>query len=194
MCVCVPVSFCGSRGNNKCVACRLLRNVSHSLSLLQLKIRRVLRNAFIHLSLCWFEFVHSLLCSTFVILTDFFRASSLVFLHFHCGWERKELVQLHTAHPLNISTMNGFSTGSGEEDSRDSKRSHDQLCCLIEFDQMIGDGERCPRLAGNASYRLVNFLITICYSIILKTLFLFTVKGFRRLCSRENWGCTWTHL
>lgn len=48
--------------------------------------------------------------------------------------------------------MNGFSTGSGEEDSRDSKRSHDQLCCLIEFDQMIGDGERCPRLAGNASY------------------------------------------
>lgn len=49
--------------------------------------------------------------------------------------------------------MNGFSTGSGEEDSRDSKRSHDQLCCLIEFDQMIDDGERCPRIAGNASYR-----------------------------------------
>lgn len=49
--------------------------------------------------------------------------------------------------------MNGFSTGSGEEDSRDSKRSHDQLCCLIEFDQMIDDGERCPRMAGNASYR-----------------------------------------
>lgn len=49
--------------------------------------------------------------------------------------------------------MNGFSAGSGEEDSRDSKRSHDQLCCLIEFDQMIDDGERCPRMAGNASYR-----------------------------------------
>lgn len=49
--------------------------------------------------------------------------------------------------------MNGFSTGSGEEDSRDSnKRSHDQLCCLIEFDQLIEDGDRCPRPAGNASY------------------------------------------
>ncbi len=54
-----------------------------------------------------------------------------------------------------ISKMNGFSTGSGEEDSRDSKRSHDQHCCLIEFDQMIDDGERCPRMAGNASYRYV---------------------------------------
>lgn len=49
--------------------------------------------------------------------------------------------------------MNGYSAGSGEEDSRDSKRSHDQLCCLIEFDQVIDDGERCPRMAGNASYR-----------------------------------------
>ena len=44
-------------------------------------------------------------------------------------------------------TMNGFSTGSGEEDSRDSKAgNHDQLCCLID------DGERCTRPAGNASY------------------------------------------
>lgn len=43
--------------------------------------------------------------------------------------------------------MNGFSTGSGEEDSRDSKgTSHDQLCCLID------DGDRCTRTAGNASY------------------------------------------
>ena len=42
--------------------------------------------------------------------------------------------------------MNGFSTGSGEEDSRDSKASHDQLCCLID------DNERCSRVAGNASY------------------------------------------
>jgi len=43
--------------------------------------------------------------------------------------------------------MNGFSTGSGEEDSRDSKAgNHDQLCCLID------DGERCTRPAGNASY------------------------------------------
>ena len=43
--------------------------------------------------------------------------------------------------------MNGFSTGSGEEDSRDSKGgNHDQLCCLID------DGERCTRTAGNASY------------------------------------------
>lgn len=55
--------------------------------------------------------------------------------------------------------MNGFSTGSGEEDSRDSKRSHDQHCCLIEFDQMIDDGERCPRMAGNASYRYFRTLI-----------------------------------
>ncbi|KAI9557606.1 hypothetical protein GHT06_017434 [Daphnia sinensis] len=58
--------------------------------------------------------------------------------------------------------MNGFSTGSGEEDSRDSKRSHDQHCCLIEYDQMIDDGERCPRMAGNASYRY------LVYSGILK--------------------------
>ena len=43
--------------------------------------------------------------------------------------------------------MNGFSTGSGEEDSRDSKGgNHDQLCCLIDV------GERCTRTAGNASY------------------------------------------
>ena len=171
MCVCVPVSFCGSRGNNKCVACRLLRNVSHSLSLLQLKIRRVLRNAFIHLSLCWFEFVHSLLCSTFVILTDFFERLVWYFYTFTVV-ERTSAI----AHPLNISTMNGFSTGSGEEDSRDSKRSHDQLCCLIEFDQMIGDGERCPRLAGNASYRLVDFLITICYQLYWNFVFVYSKR------------------
>lgn len=58
---------------------------------------------------------------------------------------------------LQTWNMNGFSTGSGEEDSRDSKRSHDQHCCLIEFDQMIDDGGRCPRMAGNASYRYIVY-------------------------------------
>lgn len=37
--------------------------------------------------------------------------------------------------------MNGFSTG--EEDSRGPT---DQVCCLVD------DGNRCSRLAGNASY------------------------------------------
>lgn len=38
-------------------------------------------------------------------------------------------------------TMNGFSTG--EDDSRGAA---DQICCLVD------DGDRCKRLAGNASY------------------------------------------
>ena len=37
--------------------------------------------------------------------------------------------------------MNGFSTG--EEDSRGAA---DQICCLMD------DGDRCSRVAGNASY------------------------------------------
>lgn len=37
--------------------------------------------------------------------------------------------------------MNGFSTG--EEDSRGAP---DQVCCLVD------EGDRCKRLAGNASY------------------------------------------
>ncbi|XP_037070735.1 histone deacetylase complex subunit SAP30 homolog [Pollicipes pollicipes] len=40
--------------------------------------------------------------------------------------------------------MNGFSTG--DEDSRDSRASHGQVCCLKDE---VG---RCSRPAGNASY------------------------------------------
>jgi len=40
--------------------------------------------------------------------------------------------------------MNGFSTG--DEDSRDSRGSHGQVCCLRD------EGGRCARPAGNASY------------------------------------------
>ena len=40
--------------------------------------------------------------------------------------------------------MNGFSTG--DEDSRDSRASHGQTCCLRDE---VG---RCSRPAGNASY------------------------------------------
>ncbi|CAH1267321.1 histone deacetylase complex subunit SAP30L-like [Branchiostoma lanceolatum] len=40
-----------------------------------------------------------------------------------------------------MSNLNGFST---EDDSRDA--GHGQICCLVD------DGERCSRMAGNASY------------------------------------------